>query len=181
MLGLGVAGELLLVVLAGAAEADVVGVEDLEVVALARDAHLERLVKRGIEVDEDDQVVIGVLAVTDERDDGLLVVVGVDPLEAVLGVGELVERRLGGVEMVQRLDELLVLGVGLVLLGEEPLDRLVIAPLDELGDLVAHEVELGARMGHLVEGERAQARELAPPVARHASDQRALAVNDLVV
>ena len=36
-------------------------------------------------------------------------------------------------------------------------------------------------MRHLVEGQRAQAGKLAPPVARHAADQRALAVHDLVV
>ena len=36
-------------------------------------------------------------------------------------------------------------------------------------------------MRHLVEGQRAQAGKLAPPVARHAADERALAVYDLVV
>ena len=71
--------------------------------------------------------------------------------------------------------------VGLVLLGQEPLDGLVIAPLDKLADLVAHKVELGAGVRHLVEGQRAQTGKLAPPVARHAADERALAVHDLVV
>ena len=36
-------------------------------------------------------------------------------------------------------------------------------------------------MRHLIESQRAQAGKLAPPVARHAADQRALAVHDLVV
>ena len=36
-------------------------------------------------------------------------------------------------------------------------------------------------MRHLVESQRAQAGKLAPPVARHAADERALAVDDLVV
>ena len=71
--------------------------------------------------------------------------------------------------------------VGLVLLGQEPLDGLVVAPLNKLADLVAHKVELGTGVRHLVEGQRAQTCKLAPPVARHASDQRALAVHDLVV
>ena len=71
--------------------------------------------------------------------------------------------------------------VGLVLLGQEPLDGLVVAPLNKLADLVAHKVELGTGVRHLVEGQRAQAGKLAPPVARHAADQRALAVHDLVV
>ena len=71
--------------------------------------------------------------------------------------------------------------VGLVLLGQEPLDGLVVAPLDKLADLVTHKVELGTGVRHLVEGQRAQAGKLAPPVARHAADERALAVHDLVV
>ena len=71
--------------------------------------------------------------------------------------------------------------MGLVLLGQEPLDGLVVAPLNKLADLVAHKVELGTGMRHLVEGQRAQAGKLAPPVAWHAADQRALAVHDLVV
>ncbi len=71
--------------------------------------------------------------------------------------------------------------VSLVLLGQEPLDGLVVAPLNKLADLVAHKVELGTRVHHLVEGQRAQTGKLAPPVARHAADQRALTVHDLVV
>ena len=71
--------------------------------------------------------------------------------------------------------------VSLVLLGQEPLDGLVVAPLNKLADLVAHKVELGTGVRHLVEGQRAQTGKLAPPVARHASDQRALAVYDLVM
>ena len=71
--------------------------------------------------------------------------------------------------------------VGLVLLGQEPLNGLVVAPLNKLADLVAHKVELGTGVRHLVEGQRAQAGKLAPPVARHAADERALAVHDLVV
>ena len=83
--------------------------------------------------------------------------------------------------MVERLDKRLMMTVGLVLLGQEPLNGLVIAPLNKLADLVAHKVELGAGVRHLVEGQRAQTGKLAPPVARHAADQRALAVHDLVV
>ena len=71
--------------------------------------------------------------------------------------------------------------VGLVLLGQEPLNGLVVAPFNKLADLVAHKVELGTGVRHLVEGQRAQASKLAPPVARHAADERALAVHDLVV
>ena len=83
--------------------------------------------------------------------------------------------------MVERLDKRLMMTVSLVLLGQEPLDGLVVAPLDKLADLVAHKVELCTGVCHLVEGQRAQAGKLAPPVARHAADQRALAVHALVV
>ena len=83
--------------------------------------------------------------------------------------------------MVERLDKRLMMTVGLILLGQEPLDGLVVAPLDKLTDFVAHKVELGTGVRHLVEGQRAQTGKLAPPVARHAADQRALAVHDLVM
>ena len=71
--------------------------------------------------------------------------------------------------------------VSLILLGQEPLDGLVVAPLNKLANLVTHKVELGTGVRHLVEGQRAQAGKLAPPVARHTADERALAVHDLVV
>ena len=71
--------------------------------------------------------------------------------------------------------------VGLVLLGQEPLNGLVVAPFNKLADLVAHKVELGTGVRHLVEGQRAQAGKLTPPVARHTADERALAVHDFVV
>ena len=71
--------------------------------------------------------------------------------------------------------------VSLVLLCQEPLNGLVVAPFNKLTDLVAHKVELGTGVRHLVEGQRAQTGKLTPPVARHAADERALAVHDLVV
>ncbi len=50
-----------------------------------------------------------------------------------------------------------------------------------LGDLVAHEEELLARVRPHVGVERAEVRELLPAVAGHLVQQRALAVDDLVV
>ncbi len=76
---------------------------------------------------------------------------------------------------------MLVLAVGLILVCQEPLDALVVAPLDVLADLVAHEVELGAGVGHLIEGQGAKAGELAPLVARLAHDEGGLAVHHLVM
>ena len=117
-----------------------------------------------------------------EAHNGLLGVVGVDPFEALLGIGVLPQSALLGVEVVECLDKALLSAVGGVeILGEEPLDGLVVAPFDLLADLVTHEGKLGAGVGHLVEGERAQTGETAPVVARHASNQGALAVHDLIV
>ena len=117
----------------------------------------------------------------DEADDGLVGVVGVDPLKAGTLKGALPQGGLLVVDGVERGDERLLPAVGLELLREEVLDALVVAPLDELANLVAHEVELAAGVRHLVERQGAQARELAPGVSRHARDQRALAVDHLVV
>ena len=116
-----------------------------------------------------------------ERDYALVGVVRVDPVEALRRVRVLPQRRLRLVERVQGRGVALLVGVALVLLRQEVLDALVVAPLDELAKLVAHEVELAARVRHLVQGKRAHARELAPVVARHPGDERALAVDHLVV
>ena len=117
-----------------------------------------------------------------EAQNGLPGVVGVDPLEALFAVGVLPKRLLIGVQVVERLDEALLRAVrGVEIVGEEPFDGLVVAPLDLLADLVSHEGEFGAGVRYLVEEQRAQAREAAPVVTGHASDERALTVHDLVV
>ena len=134
-----------------------------------------------VKVDDDDKVVLGVIPLAYEADDRLFGVIRIDPLEALLRIGVLPKRRVLVVEPVERRHEPLLIRVALVLLGQEVLDALVVAPLDELRDLVAHEVELAPTVGHLVEGERPHAGELAPVVAGLTGDERALAVHDLVV
>ena len=66
-------------------------------------------------------------------------------------------------------------------LEQVPVDRLVVLPLAPLGELVAHEEELLAGVAEHVAVEQAEVGELLPDVARHLVDQRALAVDDLVV
>ena len=51
--------------------------------------------------------------------------------------------------MVEGLDVRLVLAM-VVVVQHKPLKGLVITPLDELAELVAHKVELTAGVGHLV-------------------------------
>ena len=64
----------------------------------------------------------------------------------------------------------LVLGV-VVISEQEPLELLIFTPLDELSDLVAHEIEFLARMCHLIHRKEPDARELAPGVSRHPADE----------
>src|SRR3569833_1760586 len=67
------------------------------------------------------------------------------------------------------------------ILQHVPLEALVVIPLARLGEVVAHEQELLARMAVHVAVKRAQIGEALPFVARHLADQRTLAVHDLVV
>ena len=64
---------------------------------------------------------------------------------------------------------------------QPPVQRAALGPLRLLGELAAHEQQLLARV-RPHEGEvGAQVGQLLPPVAGHLAQQRALAVDDLVV
>lgn len=79
------------------------------------------------------RVVGRLIAVAHEAHNGLHGVVGVDPFEALLGIGVLPQSALLGVEVVECLDKALLSAVGGVeVFGEEPLDGLVVAPFDLL-------------------------------------------------
>ena len=121
-----------------------------------------------------------VLRFADEREDALLVVVRVDPVKAVPAVVDLPERFFRAVNMVQLADEGLHARVRRVL-QKEPFKLFVIAPFDELRELVAHKAEHPAGMTRRIQRQQPRARKLPPPVARHPPDERALAVHDLVV
>ena len=66
-------------------------------------------------------------------------------------------------------------------LEQVPVEAFVVRPLAPLGDLVAHEQQLLARVAVHVAVEEPQIGEFLPEVARHLVEQRALAVHDLVV
>ena len=82
--------------------------------------------------------------------------------------------------MVQLADERLHARVR-GMLQKEPFKLFVIAPLDELRELVAHEAEHPAGVARRVHRQQPRAGKLPPPVAGHPPDERALAVHDLVV
>ena len=82
--------------------------------------------------------------------------------------------------MVERLYVLAHLAVA-VIPEQQPVELLVLVPLDELGELLAHEQQLFAGVGHHVAVEHAQAGEFLLVVAGHFVDEAALAVHHLVV
>ena len=91
-----------------------------------------------------------------------------------------VQRRFGAQQSIEVRDPALhacMVGV----LQHPPFEAFLVRPLAPLSELPAHEQELLARMRPHVAVECAQVGELLPVVARHLADQRALAVDDLVV
>ena len=115
-----------------------------------------------------------------ERNDGVVAVVRLNPLEAVPAVINLVERGRRAVDFVQALAALLHLRMILVQ-QQEPVQLVVVLPLDEVTKLAAHEQQLLARMRHRVAVQRAKSCELLPQVARLLVQHRVLAVHHLVV
>src|SRR5262249_61295995 len=116
-----------------------------------------------------------------ERHHALLPVGTVDPGEP-RGVGvELVERALAPVEPVKVAYQSLEPAMIGALAEQMPVEAPVVVPLAPLTDLAPHEEELLTRVPPHKRVERAKVRKLLPVVARHLSEQRALAVHDLVV
>ena len=62
-----------------------------------------------------------------------------------------------------------------------PIQAIVVFPLDELSKLAAHKEQLLAWVRHPIAKEGAQICKLLPVISRHLADERALAVNDLIV
>ena len=163
---------------AGAAVADVVGVYELLEHAGPRQADGEVVIAHGREVQRADDV--GARAHAHEGHGAALVVVHVQPGEAVPGVVYARERGDAQIEAAQLADVALHPGVAGVL-EQVPVELLVVVPLYELGELTAHEHELLARVGELIAVERAQGGELGVVIAPHLVHHGGLAVHDLVV
>ena len=164
---------------AGTAELCIVAVQDLLVGACHRCAQSVALAQDGVEVAHHKDLLAGsVLA--QEGDDALLRVIRHDPLETLPAVIHLPEGGMLLVEGVQGLDVGLQLGV-LIVAQQHPVQRLCLIPLGELAELLTHEQQLLARVGHHVAKEGAQVCKLGVVLAGHLVDQAALAVHHLIV
>ena len=164
---------------AGTAELCIVAVQDLLVGACHRCAQSVALAQDGVEVAHHKDLLAGsVLA--QEGDDALLRVIRHDPLETLPAVIHLPEGGVLLVEGVQGLDVGLQLGV-LIVAQQHPVQRLCLVPLSELAELLTHEQQLLARVGHHVAEEGAQVCKLGVVLAGHLVDQAALAVHHLIV
>ena len=161
------------------AEGFVVAVQHFPVGARHRCAQGVSLTQDGVEV-ADDQDLLARCILAQEGDHALLRVVRHDPLEAFPAVIDLPERRMLFVEGVQGLDVVLQLGV-LVVAQQHPVQLLVLVPLGELAELLAHEQQLLAGVGHHVAEEGAQVGELGLVLTGHFIDEAPLAVDDFVV
>ncbi len=107
-------------------------------------------------------------------------VVGLEPLEArAVGV-ELPQRAVAAVDPVEVLDEV-VDAVVQRLLEQPPVEAAALGPLGLLAELAAHEEQLLAGVAPEVGEEGAQRRHLLLARAARLAQQRALAVDDLVV
>ena len=74
------------------------------------------------------------------------------------------------IELVQHADVFAHLAV-VVVVQQEPVKALREVPFDELRELVAHEVQLFARMGHLIGVKDAQVVEFIVVIAGHLVDE----------
>src|SRR5687768_14672327 len=117
---------------------------------------------------------------TQKREHAFRGVVRLDPAESFPRVLAGVQLRVVAVQAVERpipREQLLVMRMR----ERGPREILVIAPLVPLPELTAHEHELLAGMRELVAEQQPVVPQLAPLVARHFVEQRALAVHHLVV
>ena len=156
-------------------------VEHLDVCALRRHADAEALMHLGCEVMHTDEEVARIVRAAHERDDAVLIVIAVDPLEPAPVEIHLPKACIFDVKLIERLGIRKHLRMHRVLLHQMPVHTVVEVPLDEMTELTAHKEQLFPRMRDPVAEEPAQSCELLPVVARHLFNKRAFAVHDLVV
>ena len=68
-----------------------------------------------------------------------------------------------------------------IIIKEQPVERLFVVPFDKLTEFAAHKEKLFAGMRHHIAEERTNTRKLFFIAARHFIDERAFAVNNLVM
>ena len=164
----------------GAAIDGGIAVEDFLPAATLRSPQTVVVVRNGRAVEDDQQRVLGIVAVAQIGQHAMGTVVGADPLEAAAVEVALVQGRLGAHQVVERADEVLDAYVE-VGVGGIPVDAAFMRPFGPLAEFAAHEQQFLARVGPHQAVEQAQVGKLLPVVARHLGQQAALAVDHFVV
>src|SRR6266404_3212914 len=147
------------------------GIGDTEAVAAADDR---------CGVDDGDDEIFGIFSATDEGENTVVRVIGVNPLEAMPVKFDLMEGGLGGIEMIEVSDELLDAAMRVVP-EQVPIQAVRFGPFVALGEFLPHEEEFLAGMGVLIGVEETKIGELLPHVAGHFVEERIFSVDDFIV
>src|SRR3989442_1006880 len=157
-----------------------VGIQNFAVEARVRNAKTITFADDGRGVDDGDNEVFRVFATTDERENAVVGVVGVNPFKTVPVKIDLMKSGFGGVEMIEVGDEMLDAAMGIPL-EQVPVEAAGFAPFVALGDFLAHKEEFLAGVSVLIGVKETEIGELLPEVARHFVKERVFAVDDFVV
>jgi len=131
-------------------------------------------------VHDDDEEVGRIFTTANERQDAVVGVVRVQPLEPLPVEIDLMERRLGGVERVEVGDETLNAAVG-IMLEKMPIQAVSFAPFVALGKFLPHEKKFFAGMRILIREQEAEIGKLLPEIAGHFVKKRVFSMDDFVV
>ena len=164
----------------GAAVEGGVGVHDFAVEARIGDTQAIAFTDHRRSVHDGDDEVFRVFAPADESEDTVVGVIGVDPFEAVPVEIDLMKSRLGGIKMIEIVDEALDAAVG-IMLEEMPIKAVGLFPFGTLGEFLTHEEELLSRVSVLIGVEEAEIGELLPRVTGHFVKKRIFSMDDFVV
>src|SRR5262245_45107248 len=157
-----------------------IGIEDLP--PFARERHAHAVVAQHLrgEIHHHEAALARVIALSEPRKDAVVRIVGNQPFEAGGIAVELVQRGQTAVEAVEIAHEPLDPGVRR-LVEQMPWQADVVIPFAVLSEFRAHEHQLLARVAVHEGVVGTQVGEALPLIARHAAQDRALAVYDLVV
>src|SRR6266496_2412736 len=126
-----------------------VSVQDFAIEAGVRNAKTITFADDGRGVDDGDNEVFRVFATTDERENAVVGVVGVNPFKTVPVKIDLMKSGFGGVEMIEVGDEMLDAAMGIPL-EQVPVETAGFAPFVALGDFLAHKEEFLAGVSVLI-------------------------------
>src|SRR5581483_9681657 len=163
---------------AGSAVNGGVAVQELAPKTRPRDAQTVVLPRHRCEVAHHDNFFFTVAA--QKADHRLFPIAAIDPTETLALVVASEQRGLGAVQAIEIADQAPQARMPRIV-EQVPIEAGVVIPFPPLAELPAHEQELLAGMRVVIGVQQAQDGELPPLVARHLSEQRALAVDHLVV